>query len=67
MEQARAISEKMIVDAERYRAVINNPTGNACGDGLNCNPGQNQTVNQIDEEFLHLTCHVDLALISRIE
>ena len=52
-------AEKMIIGAEKFWAAINKPSGE-----------ENMVVfpkPTIDDEFFHLTCHVELNLISKIE
>ena len=71
MDQVRVIAQKMIVDAEKYRASINKPSGNVdfqsfnrVGTGFENASGD---FNRFDEEFLHLTYHVETSLIHKIE
>ena len=63
----------MVIDAERFKAAVNKPAGM-----IDCNVVNENSVNhgehgfmnrqtQLDEEFLHLTCHVDVNLIGKIE
>ena len=61
--QARAIAQRMILDAEKFRASIDKP-------GLLTETTNNLNTNSvfaIDDEFLHITCHVDGALKGKIE
>ena len=66
----------MILDAERYKAVINNPPGMPI---LQSMQGSNNFVNagiatasnvghiREDDEFFHVTCHLDDTLRNKIE
>ena len=58
--QARAIVQKMIIDAENYRAALDKPSGIQHPDNSNLCPNA-------DDEFLHITCHVDGVLRNKIE
>ena len=60
-DQSRGVAEKMILDAEHYQAGIQKPNGNVI-QVPSCFPSQT-----IDDEFFHLTCHVDSSLIAKIE
>ena len=55
---ARMVSDKMILDAEKFAAATERPNGKT-----------NLIFPQqsIDDEFFHLTCHVDASLIPKIE
>ena len=59
--QAGAIMAKMVVDAENYRATLDQPPGTVHGQ---FSPNQNFSA---DDEFLHITCHVDGPLKQKIE
>ena len=71
-EQAWAIADKMIVDAEKYKATLEKPSGTVPLGTFN-------PVNQVssfnpvaiggsmNDEFFHITCHVNVNLISKIE
>ena len=59
--QARRKSEDMILDAEHFRATINPPPGNEI---LNSNKVDGMDV---DDQFFHITCHVDQALHAKIQ
>ena len=64
----------MIVDAEKFKASIAQPKGNdleLCSDTLHNNVEINQLIKTLldntDDEFFHLTCHVDQAIRQKIE
>ena len=66
VEDARSHAAQMIVDAENYEAAMINPTG------MDISNGNSQSVRQVaimdtDDEFFHLTCHVDPALRGKIQ
>ena len=55
-QQVRSIVQRMMVDAENYRATIEKPSGTV-----------RENLITIDDEFLHITCHVDPALRAKIQ
>ena len=60
-ETPREVAEKLILDAERFKANVDKPTGMPM-------PNLNlSTIVPLDDEFLHLTCHVDQGLSSKIK
>ena len=62
-EDAKARAEKAIIEAEKYKAMIAElQTGEEIS-GVNV---QN-AVGLTDDDFFHLTCHVDASLIAKIE
>ena len=73
LEQARARAEKAIVDAERFRAAVENPTG-MVNRPKETEIAFNDQFKMLDigsgvsdDEFFHLTCHIDPTLIHKIE
>ena len=65
----RGIAEQMILDAERFRATIDKPAGRF-QDSLNRNVNHDNVVYPtctIDDEFFHITFHVDQSLKAKIE
>ena len=56
-EQARAIAQKMIVDAEKYKANLEKPAGT-----VEHNVAFNPMAmgGKMDDEFFHITCYVDV-------
>ena len=79
--EARARADKLILDAERFKASISAPQGNVYGNPLFVNqqnlPGgdgmnmfTNSQCNSLlegDDDFFHLTCHIEPGLRSKIE
>ena len=69
LEMARNKAEKTILEAEKFHAVVEPPPGN------NCNISPNLQFDQIlnigsgvsDDDFFHLTCHIEPNLIHKIE
>ena len=57
----RAIADKMILDAEQYRAAIDKPAGR-----MNCELDKFADANS-DDQFFHITCHVDELVKTKIE
>ena len=57
--QGRSIAERMILDAERFKAAVDRPSGKEMP---NLFPTQT-----VDDEFFHLTCHIDSNLVPKIE
>ena len=60
-EQARESANEAILQAERYRAEIEQPQGR----NLFQNPPQGRVLS--DDNFFHITCHVDSATKKKIE
>ena len=58
-DQVQAIADKMIIDAEQYRASIDKPAGRS-----NC---EIDKFAEGDNQFFHITCHVDSVLKCKIE
>ena len=86
--QAKQVAERIILDAERFKANIDQAPGNAnkfnsgeanilnIGEGFRSNDHNqlintsNQASNRVrtgDNEFFHITCHIDLTLRQKIE
>ena len=57
VEEGRRMADKLILDAERFKASVLPPKGN-----------DNNDVRYLedDDEFFHLTCHIDTTLKKRI-
>ena len=62
VEQGRNIADQMVLDAEKFRVAIKKPAGREVVQNIQMFPA-----TTIDDEFFHLTCHIDNALISKIE
>ena len=71
-EQARVHSENTIIEAEKFKAAIAEPEGNYSNDSC-CNHTHLTEVRpQVgmglsDDDFFHLTCHIDESLKEKIE
>ena len=67
-EQARVKAKKALIEAEKYKAIIADPSdpGKVIDKDANFNAFQVGT-GISDNNFFHLTCHVDSTLISKIE
>ena len=63
LEQARLRADKALVDAEKYKARVENPSG------TNNDPFRLLDIGSgvSDDDFFHLTCHIDPNLIHKIE
>ena len=75
MEMAESRADSMILDAEHFKAAIAAPPG-LCMANQDNNVNDNQIGNIIqlarqdgisDDEFFHLTCHIDKQLSNKIE
>ena len=67
LEQAKTRVQNKMLDGEKHRATVEQPTGN-----LNSQFVQTQIIPAIgqgvsDDDFFHLTCHLDPNLIHKIE
>ena len=58
-DQARAIADEMILDAEQYHAAIEKPAGRL--------DIEVDKLIESDDQFFHITCHIDSALKVKIE
>ena len=63
---------KTVLDAEKFKAVLANPPGENISHYLHEIPSNNIAVDgekhhKSDDDFFHLICHVEPALISKIE
>ena len=65
VEEARAKSSKIILDAEHFRAAVNIPAGMASVIGLA--GAMNEQMLDIDDQFFHVTCHVDPGMRVKIK
>ena len=65
-QDSRAAADKMLREAKLFRANIEHPKGTVGHDNLvNINPNLN--FQQLDDEFFHLTCHIDSSLMEKIK
>ena len=69
-DTAKTMADSAILDAEKFRASINNPKGN--DNEINSNlkliaDSLNKLTSNEDDDFFHVTCHVDHNLRSKIE
>ena len=72
VQMAREYADKLILDAERYKASLAAPRGNYTGNDIlvsefprtECNPSMD---NDNDDDFFHLTCHIEPSLRANIE
>ena len=67
---AKERSEQAILDAEKYKAVLADPPGETHNFG--CDQSTLKEIRNIgtgisDDDFFHLTCHVDSGMIAKIE
>ena len=60
-DQAKQTAEKLIIEAEQFKAAINQPQG------ISDNEYFQQGVVKDDDDFFHLTCHIDPGLYAKIE
>ena len=72
VEDARSVAGKMLLDAERYKAAVSAPKGMPQDYYLNRNQLFVGVLNDRgtlmdDDEFFHITCHVDPTLRQKIE
>ena len=75
-DNAKERAEQVILEAERYKAVLADPPGEVLRKGLELNQQQvmchdlapvDMGTGISDDDFFHLTCHVEPGLISKIE
>ena len=69
-QEAQKRAEKTILEAEKYKALIANPPGENY-DSIN-NMNETLQVRDVgsgltDDDFFHLTCHIEPSLVSKIE
>ena len=73
LDEAKEKATRMIVEAEKYKALVNTPPGKqnflqqegeVGGVGLRENAGARMDV---DDEFFHVTCHVDVGMKGKIQ
>ena len=72
LEQIQSRADKTVLDAERFKAAIQEPgMSNQILNGLNgpgdCGQFLNIGAGVSDDDFFHLTCHIDPSLIHKIE
>ena len=61
-EEAKEKASRLVLQAEKFKATVNMPT-----QGIVNNQFFDQEVVRDDDEFFHITCHVDSAMFSKIE
>ena len=74
-EEARQKVDRTVLEAERFKATINNPPGmsrefvsNTDEDTISVQLNNSESeISKSDDDFMHLTCHVDPLLVSKIE
>ena len=69
-EDARKKSEKAILDAEHFKAAVASPPGKDFVNEhsmVNLRQWVEVGMGKTDDDFFHLTCHIDPSLISKIE
>ena len=71
LEQAKERSNRIILEAEQYKAVVQQPKGDYVFDNSKHQTfGGDQVLNTQkpldDDEFFHVTCHVDQSLRAKI-
>ena len=68
--QRKRARDKLTLDAERYKASVEKPKGTSIIDpnfnSLNLNELKRWVLQNEDDEFFHLTCHVDPSLHAKI-
>ena len=64
LQEARDRAHKIILDAERFKALVEQPKGN---DTQLISLKTSAESGITDDEFFHLTCHIDMTLKSKIE
>ena len=65
----RKKAEKAIIEAEKYKALIADPAGEKMIQTSNVKSGHPRQVvgdGLSDNDFFHLTCHIDSSLIEKI-
>ena len=65
-EEAKQRNDRAIIEAEKFKASIANPPGMYVADKIDCSrPDVGSGIS--DDDFFHLTCHIDETLKSKIE
>ena len=59
MSAAREEAERLITEAERFKATVEPPKGKEIE--------HNAYTDSVDDEFFHITCHIDQAVKAKIE
>ena len=77
LDEARDIADRMILDAEKFKASVSAPQGRGeiqvNREAINAHPEVDfnnfiqSLINNQDDEFFHMTCHVEESLKKRIE
>ena len=65
IDAAKQKANQLILDAEHYKATVNIPPGNYTG--VNIESNNLEAVSLNDDDFFHVTCHVDPILKAKIE
>ena len=58
LREAKERANKIVLEAEQYKAQLEQPKGKQI---------QFQNITDVDDEFFHITCHIDPALKTKIE
>ena len=58
---AKEKARNLILEAEQFKTVINTPQG------ITANPFYDEGLVKDDDEFFHITCHIDESMMSKIE
>ena len=70
LQRAQEHAERSVIEAEKFRAVVQEP-GNLIQNDFNASGGCGNFLNigtgVSDDDFFHLTCHIDPSLIHKIE
>ena len=71
LDEARRQAEQLILDAEKFKATIEAPQGKSSGNSINSlsfNQSTGPKVSgKMDDNFFHLTCHIEEGLREKIE
>ena len=65
--KAKAVADQIILDAERFRIAVEKPKGMVCAGDVMVQNQYNYPKSTVDDEFFHITCHIDDNLKSKIE
>ena len=65
-QQSKDRANQLILEAERYKASVNNPSGMFATAASNNELNANVTALD-DDEFFHVTCHIEESLRNKIE
>ena len=65
-EEARLHANHMVIEAEKYKAAMVNPAGMIIQESIH-KPEDNFNQSKSDDDFFHLTCHIDSNIREKIE